>query len=157
MGRIVVVSPLDCQWEFPLCESISNLAEIEPHFDVQRGIDGYAVFHSRAKSPLFQGADCVVVETETEAAHQMQHIDSAVSAHDCFQHDGTLIARFARFFGILRFDSINDCWIRDTASHVIRTVAAASARTIDRAGTVPLSIASTFAVADTSSDSGSRR
>ena len=61
--------------------------------------------HSRAESPLFECLNRIFIEAESEAADDAQNIDRAVAADDCFENDGSLIAGFARFFRILRFNA----------------------------------------------------
>src|SRR5207244_4681244 len=68
----------------------ARLTDIETDLDIQSKVDGRAILHRRVEAPLFQGIDCILVQAEAEAAHQVEDIDFAVFPHEGLQHHRAL-------------------------------------------------------------------
>src|SRR5438552_15670093 len=85
-----------------------KLPQVKVDFDVQRHINGNAVPHAGAESPLFKRLNGIFIEAESEAAHNAKNVACTIFADDRFKNDCSLIARLASLFGILRLDALNN-------------------------------------------------
>jgi hypothetical protein len=67
-----------------------------------------------------------LIQTEAEAADEVNHIDLPVSPDNGLEHDSTLISRPPGFLGILGFNTIDDRWRTDVAAEGKGTVTTAT-------------------------------
>jgi len=57
-----------------------------------------------------------LIQTEAEAANEVNHIDLPIPPDDCLEYDSTLISGSPGFLGVLGFDTINHCRRTDVAA-----------------------------------------
>src|SRR5262245_42225074 len=105
-----------------LTDFFCPLPQVEPYLDIQRGIHRHTILHCRTEAPFLECLNRVLIQTEAEAADEVNHIDLPVSPDNGLEHDGALISRPPGFLGILGFNTIDDCWRTDVAAEGKGTV-----------------------------------
>ena len=101
--------------------------------------------------------DGIFIEAKSEAAHDSNDVAGAVLADDSFQNNRALIPRFARFFGVLRLDALNDCGWSNAAADAEDATAKTAAFTRTNAGTFAFANAAALTGSDSATDARSGR
>src|SRR5665213_1846191 len=65
-----------------------------------------ATAHTRLKLPFLHGFDRLLIQTHTEALHNLDVASSAFDIHHDLKQYRTAVFRFARFFGVFRIGFI---------------------------------------------------
>ena len=112
------------------------LPQIEIDLDIQRDIHRDTVSLAGIEPPLFQSLDRVFIESKTKVADDVQDLDRPVPMDDGFQHHCTLETRPACFLRILRFDTVEDCWLTHATARTKDAAANSTTLTGTRARTV---------------------
>src|SRR6266550_1358274 len=89
---------VDCKQRF--------LIQAEIYFNVDRYRDWLAVLHGRLEFPLPHGFDGLLVQAQAQTAGNANVARLAIGTDDQIENAGSLILRFAGFFGILGLWSI---------------------------------------------------
>src|SRR5262245_20111844 len=98
-------------------DGLERLPQGEINLDVQRHVDGYAVLHSRTEFPLLQRSNSVLIQSQTQASHNLQDLNRAILADDSRQNHDALILGFACFFGVGRLHAVNNRGCADTSTN----------------------------------------
>src|SRR5262245_62429415 len=70
-------------------DGLERLPQGEINLDVQRHVDGYAVLHSRTEFPLLQRSNSVLIQSQTQASHNLQDLNRAILADDSRSEEHT--------------------------------------------------------------------
>src|SRR5262245_5526760 len=110
----------------PLFGCRRPLPQVEPYLDIQRGIHRHTILHCGTEAPFLECLNGVLIQTEAEAADEVNHVDLPVSPDNGLEHDSALISRPPGFLGILGFNTIDDRWRTDVAAEGTGTVTTAA-------------------------------